>query len=74
MTTHLTQNEVAARLQISPRTLERWRLLAGEAPLSWLKIGSVVRYRLSDVEEYERRQLRGGPEPLVPYAGKYPRY
>lgn len=49
--THLNQVELAARLKISPRTLERWRW-NGEGP-AFLKIGGRVIYRLEDVEAYE---------------------
>ena len=49
--THLNQIELAARLKISPRTLERWRW-KGQGP-SFLKIGGRVIYRLDDVEAYE---------------------
>ncbi len=49
--THLNQVELAARLKISPRTLERWRW-KGEGP-TFLKIGGRVVYRLDDVEAYE---------------------
>ena len=49
--THLNQVELAARLKISPRTLERWRW-TGEGP-AFLKIGGRVVYRLEDVEAYE---------------------
>lgn len=48
---HLTQNELAQRWRISPRTLERWRWLQ-EGP-QFLKIGGRVVYRLEDVEAYE---------------------
>ena len=49
--THFNQVELAARLKISPRTLERWRW-TGEGP-AFLKIGGRVVYRLEDVEAYE---------------------
>ena len=49
--THLNQVELAARLKISPRTLERWRW-KGEGP-TFLKIGGRVVYRVDDVEAYE---------------------
>ena len=56
-TRHLNQNELAERLNISPRTLERWRWL-GEGP-RFLKLGGGrVVYRLHDVEIYETEQLR----------------
>jgi len=52
--THLNQVELAARLKISPRTLERW-CWKGEGPV-FLKIGGRVIYRLADVEAYENRR------------------
>jgi len=53
---HLNQIELAARLNISPRTLERWRW-TGEGP-RYMKVGGRVVYRLEDVEGYEGSQLR----------------
>lgn len=50
--THFNQADLAARLNISPRTLERWRW-TGEGP-AFLKIGSRVVYRLEDVEAFEQ--------------------
>ena len=55
--THLKQDEVAARLKISPRTFERWRV-TGEVNLPFLKVGGRVRYRLEDIVAFEERQLR----------------
>lgn len=54
--THLTQQDVARRWRISPRTLERWRW-QGEGP-RFLKIGGRVVYRLQDVEAFEAEKLR----------------
>ncbi len=53
---HLNQIELAARWNISHRTLERWRW-SGEGP-GFIKIGGRVVYRLEDVEAYEAAQLR----------------
>ena len=53
---HLTQMALADRWNISPRTLERWRWV-GRGP-QYLKVGGQVRYRLEDVQTYERNQLR----------------
>jgi predicted site-specific integrase-resolvase len=53
---HLNQIELAARLNISPRTLERWRW-TGDGP-RFMKVGGRVVYRLEDVEGYEDSQLR----------------
>ena len=51
----LTQEQLAARWHISPRTLEQWRWL-GKGP-RFLKIGARVLYDEPDVEDYERSQL-----------------
>lgn len=53
---HLNQIELAARWNISHRTLERWRW-SGEGP-RFIKIGGRVVYRLEDIEAYEQEQLR----------------
>jgi predicted site-specific integrase-resolvase len=55
---HLNQIELADRLNISHRTLERWRW-KGTGP-AYLKIGGRVVYRLEDVETFELAQLRLG--------------
>ena len=52
-TKHLNQIDLAARWNISHRTLERWRW-TGEGP-RFVKLGGRVVYRL---EEYEREQMR----------------
>lgn len=51
---YITQDQLAKRWQISPRTLERQRWI-GEGP-RYVKVGGLVRYRSTDVTEYERRQ------------------
>jgi hypothetical protein len=53
---HLSQIELAARWNISHRTLERWRWV-GEGP-NFLKLGGRVIYRLEDIEAFELEQLR----------------
>lgn len=53
---HLNQIELAARWNISHRTLERWRWL-GQGP-KFLKLGGRIAYRLEDVEVFEQQQLR----------------
>lgn len=57
-TRHLSQIELAARWNISHRTLERWRT-TGEGPRFIRLIGRVV-YRLEDIEAYEAEQIAGG--------------
>ena len=55
-TRHLSQIELAARWNISHRTLERWRW-TGEGP-QYVKLGGRVVYRLEDVEADEAEQIR----------------
>lgn len=61
---HLNQIELAARWNISHRTLERWRW-SGEGP-RFMKVGGRVVYRLEDVEAYERTQLRDSTADTTP--------
>ncbi|MEP4197266.1 MAG: helix-turn-helix domain-containing protein [Aliishimia sp.] len=59
-----TQEQLALRWQMSPRTLEQWRWL-GKGP-KFLKIGARVLYRQEDVEAYEHKQVcqnTSGPLP-----------
>ncbi len=61
----MTQQQLAARWQISPRTLEQWRWL-GKGP-RFLKIGARVLYREEDVETWEAAQVcqnTSGPLPV----------
>jgi excisionase family DNA binding protein len=51
----LTDVEVAARLGVSRFTVRSWRL-KGVGP-RFMKMGRAVRYRLRDVDEYERQAL-----------------
>lgn len=44
----LLKKEVLAMVYISDRTLQRWR---SEKIIPYLKIGNIIRYRLSDVEK-----------------------
>jgi len=41
---------------VSARTLERWRT-AGTGPL-WMKLNGRIRYRIEDVDAFERQRLR----------------
>jgi len=52
---HLDQNDLAARWNLSPRTLEQWRW-RGVGP-RYLKLGGRVIYRLSDVEAFETERI-----------------
>ena len=59
-----TQEQLAQRWHLSPRTLEQWRWL-GKGP-KFLKIGARVLYREEDVEAWEAAQVcqnTSGPLP-----------
>ena len=53
--TFLSQNQLAARWGLSPRTFEGWRW-RGVGP-AFLKLGGRVVYRLEDVRAYEAECL-----------------
>jgi len=60
----LTQEQLAERWHLSPRTLEQWRWL-GKGP-RFLKIGARVLYDEEVVEHYEAKQVcqnTNGPLP-----------
>jgi excisionase family DNA binding protein len=50
----LTVDQVAAKLQIEPRAVIRLR---NQRRLAFVKIGSQLRFRIEDVEDYLRRSL-----------------
>jgi helix-turn-helix protein len=63
----LTQNQLATRWHLSPRTLEQWRWL-GKGP-RFLKIGARVLYDERDVETFEAGQVcQNTSGPLQPGA------
>ena len=53
---HLTEQELSHRWLIPPETLRTWRARKQGPP--YLKLEGKVRYRMADVEEYERSKLR----------------
>lgn len=55
--THMTQTQLAERWQVAESTLERWRS-EGVGPI-YMKILGRVRYRLSDITDFEEESLRG---------------
>lgn len=55
---HLTIKALAEREGVPVATVYRWNT-RGDGP-RYLKIGKHVRYRLSDVEAWERTRLAGG--------------
>ncbi len=55
----LTTNQLAAELGVHPVTLAQWRLVDGKGP-PFVKVGSSVRYRRGDVDEWLRDKTRIG--------------
>lgn len=54
---YLTQTQLAERWQVAESTLERWRS-EGIGPV-YMKMMGRVRYRLSDITDFEEDALRG---------------
>jgi len=54
---YLTQGQLAEHWQVAESTLERWRS-EGIGPI-YMKMMGRVRYRLSDVMDFEEDSLRG---------------
>jgi hypothetical protein len=54
---YLTQTQLAERWQVTEITLERWRS-EGIGPI-YMKMMGRVRYRLSDITDFEEDSLRG---------------
>ena len=58
---YLSAREVSARLEVSVNQLWFWRS-KGEGP-AYYKMGGSVRYRLEDIEQFERDSKVGGARP-----------
>lgn len=56
LTKHLTIQDLSERLGVKVQTIRHWRM-RGEGPRSFSPGGRLVRYRLEDVEAWEREQL-----------------
>ncbi len=52
----LTPEALAKRWHVLPATLNQWRW-SGKGPF-FLKIGGSIRYRLDDIERFEKQNLR----------------
>lgn len=62
----LSTKDVAARWKISTQSLNRWRLLLCGPP--YVQLGKAVRYKISDILEFERNGLRkpiSRPQPTL---------
>lgn len=46
----LTESDVAAHFDVNKSTVRRWR---GAGKLPYFRVGSVVRYRVEDVETFD---------------------
>ncbi len=53
----MTPQDVADRLGVSTTTLSTWRCTK-RYPLTYVKVGRLVRYRISDVEAFEISRLQ----------------
>ena len=60
---YLTTKQAAARLTLSPNTLEVWRV-RGKGP-RYVKLGRAVRYRESDLDEFVEKGTRGNTSDVV---------
>ncbi len=58
----LNQREAAEKLGLSPKTLEKWRSL-GTPRLPFVRLGSAIKYRESDIEQFIRKSVVGGEQP-----------
>lgn len=63
----ITQEQLADRWHLSPRTLEQWRWL-GKGP-KFLKIGARVLYREEDVDAWEAAQVCQNTSGPIPSEG-----
>lgn len=52
----LTTEDVAALLQVTPKCLKNWRTRRANGP-PWVPVGSLVRYRLGDVQQWIANQV-----------------
>lgn len=48
----LKPTEAAAMLRVQVQTLNVWRCQRRYPELKWIKVGSRIRYRLADIEEF----------------------
>ena len=53
----LSMNQLAERYDVHPMTVQRWRS-AGTGPPYQRLSPRLIRYRLTDIEEWERQQRR----------------
>jgi hypothetical protein len=68
----LTIRETAARLDLKPATLDKWRARRKDrraVPLPFIRVGGKIRYRLSDIERFlDLRTITPGEKPRRPRA------
>ena len=57
----LTEKEVAKQIKVSLASLRRWRLL--QRGPRFIKVGSLVRYRAEDLEQWLETLPAGGTAP-----------
>jgi len=64
---HLSQQELANRWRVSPRTLERWRHVGGGP--GYIKIGSRIAYPMADVTAFEATHRVAANADIAPSQG-----
>lgn len=65
----LTEQEISEMTGIKKSTLRKWRLEGGGPPFIKVR-GFMIRYPLSEVEEYFKRQMVVGVKTSVTNGGK----
>jgi DNA-binding transcriptional MerR regulator len=63
----MSELEAAESLKLSPRTLQRWRVVGGGP--GYRKLGKRVVYTPDDILEYLERSRRGNTSALEPEQG-----
>ena len=61
----LTEAETALLLNVSQRTLQRWRL-EGNQGLPFRRFGGLIRYARSDIEQWAAEQTRMSTSEVTP--------
>lgn len=72
MSNLLTETDIAERLHVSLASVRRWRLERRGPP--FIKVGSLVRYRLEDLEFWLNACPTGGAVPQPSAVGVANRY
>jgi len=64
MSVFMSETELAARWEVSPKTLQRWRTEKRGPP--YLKLSKSVRYRREDIDAYEVSERKIAQAEVIP--------